>query len=187
MRVAITGGIAEGKSTVMAIIAELGHATASSDAMARRVFSEPDVQAQLAAAAGLTTSTVTPAELRAAITASDEVRKRVNAIMHPRVRAAMDDSAARFHEVPLLIEACLYGRYDRVWVVTCGAEEQRRRLVARLGDDATADALIASQLPTAVKEAFADKIIRSDQPLDAMRAHVELLVSRVRIALGDAE
>jgi dephospho-CoA kinase len=187
MRVAITGGIAEGKSTVMAIVAELGHATASSDAIARRVFSEPEVQARLAAAAGLDAPAIAPAELRAAITASDAVRKRVNAIMHPRVRAAMDDSPARFHEVPLLIEACLYGRYDRIWVVTCGAEEQRRRLIARLGDPATADALIASQLPTAAKEAFADEIIRSDQSLDAMRAHVELLVSRVRAASVAAE
>ncbi|MGV3614337.1 MAG: dephospho-CoA kinase [Fimbriimonas sp.] len=180
MKVAITGGIAEGKSTVMAMIAALGHATVSSDALAREVFHDVEVQALLSEAAGLGGATVTPAELRAAITASDEVRQRVNRIMHPRVRARMDASGATFHEVPLLIEACLYGRYDQVWVVTCGPKEQRRRLAARLGDTEAVDALIASQIPTPVKVAFADEVLESDSGIEAVREKVARLVSALK-------
>lgn len=172
----MTGGIAEGKSTVMEMIRTMGHATASSDAMAREVFNDPQVQPLLAQLIGAPSGRVTPAELRAAMADSEEVRRAVNRTMHPRIREKMSASAAPFHEVPLLIEACLYGRYDRVWVVTCGRDEQRRRLIARLGDDAAADALIASQLPTEVKVAFADRVIDTALSVGEVEAVVRLYV-----------
>lgn len=184
MRIAITGGIAEGKSTVMEMIRGLGHATASSDAMAREVFHDPAVQALLAELVGTDAGIVTPPELREAMAASDEVRKAVNRIMHPRIRSLMMSSEASFHEVPLLIEACLYGRYDGVWVVTCGPDEQLRRLSTRLGDEAKAAALIGLQLSSEVKVAFADRVIDSAQSLPQVEAAVRRLIGEVAAA-GD--
>jgi dephospho-CoA kinase len=84
----------------------------------------------------------------------------------------MEESSAMVHEVPLLIEACLYGCYDVVWVVSCGHEEQRRRLALRLGSEEAAEAFLQTQLPTRAKLAFADLVIRSDRPLRAMREAV---------------
>jgi dephospho-CoA kinase len=72
-------------------------------------------------------------------------------------------------EVPLLIETCIQSLFERVWVATCGPEEQERRLVERLGDAGAARRLVASQLPTVVKCAFADQAIRTDQPLSSVQ------------------
>ena len=168
MPVAITGGIAEGKSTVLQMLAELGYRTGSSDEVSREVYIEPDVQAALAAAAGLPVP-VDRAELRAAIAERPVLRRQVNAIMHPRIRARMRENDAQFVEVPLLVEACLQAEYRRVWVVTCGPEEQLLRLVRRYGDEAHARAVMASQLPSSVKNAFADLTIRTNAPLEAVR------------------
>ena len=179
MRVAVTGGIAEGKSTVVAMLAEYGCSTVSSDQLAREVFQLPDVQPLLARAARLSGDTVSPTQLRAAIAADDLVRHRVNRIMHPRVRARMDAAEAGVHEVPLLFEACLYGRYDQVWVVTCGPEEQLRRLIHRIGNEETARSLIASQLSSEVKVAFADRVIDSRMSVPEMQGYVAHLAQSV--------
>jgi len=179
VRIAITGGIAEGKSTVVAEFARLGMATESADVVARAVFYEPDVQRLLAEAIAQEGDSVTPAGVRSAIAVSDVVRRKVNRVMHPRIRARMDASPALIHEVPLLFEACLYGRYDRVYVVTCGDEVQLRRLTERLGDSATARAIIASQLPTGVKIAFADGVIRTDRSMGELLEHIDRLAAEL--------
>lgn len=177
MRVAITGGIAEGKSTVLAMLAEAGFSTTSADAVAREVFTRPDVQASLAGLLGVP-GPVDRAELRAAM-AAPHVRAQVNALTHPRIRAEIEERAADFDEIPLLIEACLFGRYDEVWLVTCGLEEQQRRLIERYGEEGAQRALDQAQLPTRAKMPFAHAIIRTNRPLGDVRSNVlEILAAR---------
>ncbi len=171
MRVAVTGGIAEGKSTVVGYLREAGYPTFSSDADAREIFGDPEVNALLARAASLPAPLERDA-LRAAILRDPAIRRSVNRIMHPRVRAAQRARARGFFEVPLLIEACLQGEYDRVWVVTCGPEEQRRRLRERLGDELSVEGLLAAQLPTVTKLAFSDLAVRTNEPPERVRSVV---------------
>jgi dephospho-CoA kinase len=176
--VAVTGGIAEGKSTVLAELASMGHSTASADLLAREIFSDPQTNARLAAIAG-TGGQILPAELRASMLASREIRRQVNRVMHPLVAQAIDRSGAQFVEVPLLIETCLQGDFDRVWVVTCGAEEQRRRLLERYRDESTVIAILAAQMPARAKIPFSDSIIRTNRPLQ----HVRRLLSEALAVL----
>jgi dephospho-CoA kinase len=168
MKVAITGGIAEGKSTVLALLAELGYRTDSSDAVAREVFQLPEVQARLAEIAGLPLPVDRPS-LRQALADRPHLRRAVNALMHPLIRARLRASDAQFVEVPLLLEACLQTEYAKVWVAACGREEQHRRLLERYGDPAHAEAIVASQLPTRVKIAFSDLTIRTNESLESVR------------------
>jgi dephospho-CoA kinase len=168
MRVAITGGIAEGKSTVLGYLRDGGYPTFSSDVIAREIFEDPEVNALLARAAALPPPVGREA-LREAILRDPSVRRSVNRIMHPRVGAAQRAHPRGFFEVPLLVEACLQGEFDRVWVVTCGAIEQRRRLRERLGEEAVVEGLLAAQLPTEVKVAFADLVLRTNEPPDRVR------------------
>ncbi len=179
MRVAITGGVGEGKSTVLQFVADLGFAVASADAIAREVFSQPQVHSQIALAAGLTPP-VAPADLRRVIASSPEIRRAVNRITHPRIHAAILSSPAQFLEIPLLIEACVYAQFECVWVVTCGAREQRRRLLARYGDASAVEAILGAQLPTRAKIAFANRVIRTNQP----PGHVRGVVSEAVAELG---
>lgn len=163
-RVGLTGGIGEGKSTVLAMIASEGYEVASADAIARELFSDPEVNSQLAEIAGLRGS-ISPAELRDAIGRSAETRRRVNRLMHPLVVGRISTGTARFIEVPLLIETCMQDSFDRIWVVTCGVVEQRKRLLERYRDPNTVSALLSAQLPTKAKIPFADSIFRTNSPV----------------------
>lgn len=168
MRIAITGGIAEGKTTVLNWIREAGWPTCSSDDAAREVVNDPAVQRELARIAGLQVP-IQPAALREAILSSSEVRRAINRLLHPLIGRVTAKSEAVFHEVPLLFEACLQNRYDQVWVVHCGEEEQKRRLVARYGDEATVERLLSLQLPAKSRLIFADREIRTNSNLDTVR------------------
>lgn len=177
MRIAITGGIAEGKSTVLGYLRDMGYSTASSDAIARQVFAQEATQEAIAALLGVP-APVAPEKLGEAISASHAVRRAVNRITHPLILAAIDREKAQFIEVPLLIETCLYGFFDRVWVVTCGREEQLRRLTLRLGSEKAASAFLRTQLPSEVKSAFADEIIRTNPPEEIVNSLVRTTVTR---------
>jgi dephospho-CoA kinase len=110
--------------------------------------------------------------LRQAITTNPQLRREINRVFFPRILSRLEELAPAFVEVPLLCEACLQGAFSRVWVVTCGRDEQRRRLMARYGDASRVSGLIGSQLATAVKLAFADLIVRTNEPLQAVNAFV---------------
>jgi dephospho-CoA kinase len=100
------------------------------------------------------------------------VRREMNRILHPEILDRLVTSGAQVFEVPLLIESCLQGLFRRVWVVTCGADEQFRRLEARLGDQVLAARVIGSQLPSEVKCSFADHIVRTNQPPFSVHSEV---------------
>src|SRR5579872_1266297 len=145
-RVGVTGGIAEGKSTVLRYLREAGYSVASADDIARKVSAEPDVRAQIGRLAGLT-SDFTTAELRHHLMSDIGLRRALNAALHPRIIAELRATSADFVEVPLLIETAIQSSFDEIWVVTCGAEEQVARLNLRTGDEAVSKQFLALQLP----------------------------------------
>jgi len=176
MLTAITGGIAEGKSTVLSILSDMGYKTLSADASARELFDDPDVNRQLAEAAGVRGG-IGPLDLRRAISGDPAVRRSVNRIMHPLVMNRIRSQQADFVEIPLLLEACLQGQFECIWVVTCGIGEQMNRLALRYGDRSEAEALIATQLRTTAKIPFADVVLRTNCPLEAVRRHISVALA----------
>jgi dephospho-CoA kinase len=170
-RIAVTGGIAEGKSTVIGYLAAAGYSVASADAIAKEVFVRSEVQQSLRLLLG-GAGPVNSDELRIAISKDTGLRRRVNACMHVPILHGLAQSKATFVEIPLLIETCTMGLYDRVWVVTCGAKEQLRRLRQRLLAEEAAAALLVTQLPTAAKSAFADVIIRTNEREESVQRYV---------------
>ncbi|MCW5939793.1 MAG: dephospho-CoA kinase [Fimbriimonadaceae bacterium] len=162
VRLAVTGGIAEGKSTVVAELERLGLRAVSADTVAKEVMEVPEILAEVARASGLATPLDREA-LRLNLASDPRSRRAVNAIVHGETARRLLSADADVAEVPLLIEACLQWAFQRVWVVTCGPVEQRKRMVARCGDEVLADRLIATQLPTTTKLAFADAILRTDR------------------------
>ncbi|MCB8933749.1 MAG: dephospho-CoA kinase [Fimbriimonadaceae bacterium] len=163
MRLAITGGIAEGKSTVAAYLASWGVPVVSADEIARDVYRGARLQAWLASEFD-GEAPVERDRVRARVARDAEFRRALNARMHPEVIERIFSSGAIAVEIPLLVEACLQRFFPRVWVVTCGEDEQLRRLAARLNSVEKARALIETQLPTRVKIAFADRVIRTNAP-----------------------
>lgn len=186
-RVAVTGGIAEGKSTVLQIAADQGYATVSADAIGREVFAEPETQQSIRKALDLEHSPDLRTSVRELIAADRAARARLNEITHPEILARMfaqyPERTIVLYEVPLLIETCIQRLFDQTWVVTCGKVEQLRRLTERLGDQAQAEALIAAQIPTRAKFAFADLVIRTDIEMPLVHRTVVAALS----VLGDPD
>ena len=171
MRIAITGGIAEGKSTVLRYCAAAGYKTASSDEVAREVFDFADVQVLLAELLQ-SSGPVDRATLRTRLALAPALRREINKIMHPRILQALREKDAQIWEVPLLIETCIHDEFDRIWVATCGPEEQLSRLVARIGNEELAQRLLSTQLPSRAKCAFADRIIRTNERESRVQQYV---------------
>jgi dephospho-CoA kinase len=167
---AVTGGLAEGKSTVLGELGRLGVSTQSADAIVARLMEDPGVRAQVMRAAGLAEGSG-PEALRRAVWTDQDIRRRVNAVLHRPVLKAVRREPAQAVEVPLLVEACLPDEFTWVWVVTCGEEEQRRRLARRWGSAEAAMALRA-QLPTRAKAPFADAVLRTNLPRGTVSTHV---------------
>jgi dephospho-CoA kinase len=176
MRIAVTGGIAEGKSTVLATVREMGIPVYSADDEARALLSRPVWQERVAAALGLSL----PLDrnlVRTRILESDEARRTLNGILHRPILNTLLGHSEGFFEVPLLVETCAMGRFDQVWVATCGLAEQQRRLRDRVGDEALVEKLLATQLPTRAKTPFADVIVRTDRPPLSVSEYVRKMVS----------
>lgn len=167
----MTGGIAEGKSTVLEVLSGLGVAIASADLIAAEVLERPHVRAKIAGQVRLSRD-FSRADLRTAMHESPAARRAVNSTLHPLVLEEIARSGAQAIEVPLLCEACLTDAFTYVWVVTCGPEEQLRRLKARLGSESEAVSTLAWQLPTRAKLPFADAIVRTNCERADVHSHV---------------
>ena len=193
LRVGLTGGIASGKSTVSALLAEYGAVVIDSDLLAREVVAAGTTGlAEVVIAFGPDMVTVDGELDRTAMgrrAFSDaEARGRLEAIIHPRVRARAAELEAEVaadavvvHDIPLLVETGQEGRFDIVVVVDAPADVQTERLVRTrgMGED-EARSRIAAQADRAERLAAADHVIVNDVSAEHLRAAVEGLWDKLR-------
>ena len=184
-RVGLTGGVASGKSTVSAILAELGAVVIDADLLARDGAAPGSAGlAEVVAAFGPTVLTETGELDRPAlgvIVFADESRRReLEAIIHPRVRAraAELESAAPpdslvVHDIPLLVETGRAGEFDAVIVVDVPEQTQIDRMVTLRGmTEQDARAMIAAQASREQRVAAATYVIDNSGSLEDLRARV---------------
>jgi dephospho-CoA kinase len=145
MRVGLTGGVASGKSTVAALLRELGAVVVDSDVLAREVV-EPGTPG-LAAVVEAFGPAVLDADgrldrpaLGALVFGDEPARRRLEGILHPLIRAraaeleaAAPDGAVVVHDIPLLVETGQADRFDVVVVVDVPVETQVGRMVRDRG------------------------------------------------------
>jgi len=168
--VGLTGGIACGKSYVLRRLAAAGLETLDLDAVAHDVMAPggaayPDVVAAFGPTILTPGGAVDRARLAELVFADAGARARLNALVHPRVRAEEARRAASADRGPgtvvvtdaaLLVEAGVHLRFHRLVVVHCPPALQRRRLRERDGlDAAAAEARLAAQMPIEEKRRFA--------------------------------
>ena len=182
-RIAITGGVAEGKTTVLRIFESLGAQAISSDQLAATLLAPgTEVWEQLIREFGQAITAADGALARerlAALAFGDPaIRRRLNRMMHPAaVQALQAHLQARepsptpiFVEVPLLIEVALQGMFDAIVVVQATPALQRQRLLARGLSLPRARQILRAQLPTRCKTVFADWVIRTHGSLEQVEA-----------------
>lgn len=188
--VALTGGIASGKSAVADAFAELGIAVADADVAAREavaVGSEGLAEAVAAFGPGILDAqgALDRAKMRQRIFGDDDARARLEAIVHPRVRIALRrrcetaTSAYVLVAIPLLAEVggrTAYPWLNRILIVDVPPSAQRERLMRRDGIDAMlADRMIAAQADRSKRLAIADDVLVNDADLATLRQQVETL------------
>lgn len=160
MRIAVTGGIAEGKSTLLKLLAGMGFECASADAAARDIFFDPSVQRDLAYLLGVEAE-VSPQLLRTMIASDDALRREINLLLHPRIMALVLQQTATFFEIPLLIETCLQAQFDAIWVAKCSPETKLQRLEER-GIKEPSNQMFQVQFESEARLAFADSVFDTD-------------------------
>ena len=192
---ALTGGIASGKSTIAARLAELGAVIVDADQIVRDVQSPgSEVLARIADTFGAEViapdGTLDRAALGARVFGDDTALASLNAIVHPVVRA---ESARRFaaafeadadavvvYDVPLLVEARVDDPWDLIVVADAPAALRERRLVELRGMEAAqAKARIAAQVSDEQRRAVADVLIDTTGTLEGTRSQVDALWERV--------
>jgi len=196
-RVALTGGIASGKSTVAELFAALGVPVIDTDVIAREVV-EPGQPALAAVVAAFGPGVLDAAgridrpRMRERIFADPDARRRLEAIMHPAIRAEMarQSLAAGGHYqvlvIPLLAEGGRRDHVDRVLLVDVPEELQVQRLMTRDGvTRAQAEASLRAQATRAARLALADDVISNTGAADDLRAAVAGLDLKYR-RLADA-
>lgn len=181
---AVTGGIATGKSTFSRELAARINAVlyCADESVSRLLAGDAVVRGEVIRALGPESYTgdhPNRAWLRDRVFGDDAARHRLEAILHPRVKSQWEAAggecrrSGRFFvaDVPLLYEAGAAGFFDAVICVSCSREVRWARLMMRPGIDAgTGKKMIASQLPLATKEGSSHYLIWNDGVIDALKA-----------------
>ncbi|RYB90851.1 dephospho-CoA kinase [Nocardioides glacieisoli] len=186
VRVGLTGGIASGKSSVSAILAELGAVVIDADLIAREVVARgtPGLDAVVAEFGPelLTSEGDLDRPAMGALVFGDAAeRKRLEAIIHPLVHARSaeleaeaGDHAVVVHDIPLLAEVGRAGSFDEVIVVDAPADLQVSRMVEDRGwTREDAESRIAAQATREDRLAIATHVIENTGTLSDLRARVE--------------
>jgi len=175
-RIAVTGSIASGKSTIVRMMEECGLRTASADDVARDVFSDPKIQHEISLALGVP-EPLERGALRALISDDPAARRTLNRVTHPEIVQRIAAIDADVLEIPLLFESCLFGAFDRIWLAWCEPDVQLARLTERTGDVELAKGLIRTQVPLPAKVVFADVVVRTNFPLANVHDYVSKMLS----------
>jgi dephospho-CoA kinase len=175
MLVGLTGGLASGKSHVGRLLSELGCFLIRADELGHQVL-EPGGEAYEGAVALFGVGILNPDKsinrraLAARVFADPEALEKLNALVHPAVRARAQALAQAYFErnpdgicvveAAILVETGSYKDYDRLIVATCRPEQQIERAMAR--DGLTREEVLARlqrQIPLQEKLKYADYVI----------------------------
>lgn len=185
LRVALTGNIASGKSTVARVWARHGARVIDADVLARRAVERGSpglarVVEEFGAGVLAPDGELDRAALRRVVFADPGARARLEAIVHPevaRLRAEEEARAARegvgivVNDIPLLFEVGLQDAFDLVVLVDAPVEVRLARLVELRGvEEGEARRMIEAQLPAEVKRARADYVIDNGGTLAELEA-----------------
>lgn len=185
--IALTGGIASGKTAVAKLFEQLGVPVLDTDQIARDVV-EPGTTtlAKLVDTFGAeildASGRLDRRRMRERVFANPQDRARLEAIVHPAIRAELARRSTnaggvyQIHVIPLLVEGGRARDYDRVLVVDCPRELQLSRLMKRDGaSEEQANAILAAQATREQRLAIADDVITNTGTFEDLERKVAAL------------
>ncbi|HEC17679.1 MAG TPA: dephospho-CoA kinase [Sedimenticola sp.] len=195
--IGLTGGIGSGKTTVCKLFSDLGVPIIDADLAAREVV-EPGRPGLDRIVRHFGPEVLTPdgaldrAKLRERVFSDETARKELERILHPLIRARMNDQLARLQApyvilaIPLLLEAGQRDQVDRVLVIDAGESQQIARACRRDGqDEARVRAILKAQCSRKDRLAAADDVIYNTGGLEELKPQVVQMHNHyLRLAAG---
>ena len=192
MIIALTGGIGSGKSEAARHFAALGVPVVDTDVISHALTAQgAPMLAQIANTIGTefisAEQTLDRAKLRAHVFANPAERLKLEALLHPTIRATalqqLTENASRLQPdyqilvVPLLFEGNSFKHMaDKTLVIDCAEETQIARTMARSGlSAAEVQAIIAAQATRATRRQLADLVIENNGSVDALHTAIDNL------------
>lgn len=191
--IGLTGGIGSGKSTVAALLAELGATVIDADKIGHEIYAPGTEGFRLVAEAfgpGVVAGdgTIDRRALGAIVFGDPAALARLNALVHPLIGMAIREriAAAQATGGPIVVEAAImieagWRFFDRIWLVSVRPETAIARVVASRGlsrDEVTRR--LAAQMPDEERRKVAALVIENDGSLDDLRRKVEAAWRSVR-------
>lgn len=201
LKVALTGGLCCGKSTVAAELQRLGCPVLDADQIGHRFLlsgnpAHDEIVQYFGPAFLHESGAIDRRRLGERVFSNAEDRRRLNQILHPRIMAVIERELAELEqqghpvgivEAALLVEEGLYTRFDQLVVVTCKPEQKIQRFQARTGGSREeALARIRAQWPDDAKARLADFVIDNSGDRASLRLQVENLFSCLNASSASA-
>ena len=195
LRLGLTGGIASGKSTVAAMLREMGFTVLEADSVAHQLIAPGlpaygEIVREFGSSVVNADNTIDRSALGAIVFADRAKLDILNAIVHPKVEAQLAAEfeklqkdrtrKAAFVEAALIVEAGLHKNLDGVVVVWCKPEQQLVRLIERGLSHDEARKRIAAQLPLEEKLRYATEKIDSSDSLANTRRQAQALTAKLK-------
>lgn len=195
IKLALTGSIGMGKSTVARMFEAAGIPVFDADAEVRLLQADgaPMLeQIETAFPGTVIYGALDRDKLAAAVLGRSDELKRLEALLHPAVRDARDrfvaghtDAPALLFDIPLLFETDGQAEFDKLIVVSAPAEVQRARVLDRAGmSSAKLNAILSRQMPDHEKRARADFIVDTGCDLSTTEAQVRDIIACLGIKPG---
>ena len=187
----LTGGVGMGKSTAARLLKKVGLPVVDSDDLAREAV-QPGTEglAEIADEFGegflKADGSLDRDKMASKVFQDEAARKRLEAIIHPRVRTVWEKQIDQWREqkrpvgvvvIPLLFEVDLQDSFDAVLCVACTANTQRARLRERNWNDAQITARIAAQMDIAQKMDLADHVLWNEGAPELLMDQIKEILS----------
>jgi dephospho-CoA kinase len=187
----LTGGIGMGKSVAARFFRKRGAQVVDADELAHQLV-EPGQPALAEIQTVFGRNVVAPGgqlrrdELAQIVFADPAARKKLEAILHPRIQACWlaqietwrrEDRPLAVAVIPLLFETKSESRFDKTVCVACSAAHQRQRLLERGWTPEQIQQRIAAQWPIGEKIAHADFVVWTDGSLETHAQQIERIIA----------
>jgi len=181
-KIAITGNLATGKSTVLKILKNMGFPVFSCDEAVRKLYEEEEVKKKVLEIFGKEVlrpnGELNKRKILEKILENQKLKKSLENLIHPLVKEKLlkfleenKEKKLVFLEVPLLFEVGWESLFDEIWVTTCSEKTQKERILKKGLDIETGKKILKHQKP--LKEKKAHKVIFTDKDLEELEKEIK--------------
>ncbi|HTA94850.1 MAG TPA: dephospho-CoA kinase [Verrucomicrobiae bacterium] len=189
----LTGGVGMGKSTAAGFFLQRGARLIDTDEIARELVrpGQPalaEIKKEFGEGIISSIGELKRAELAQIVFTDTVARKKLEAILHPRIREhwlaqieiwRKEDCPLAVVVIPLLFETQAESQFDKIICVACSAKTRRERLLARKWTSEQINQRIAAQMPVEEKIARADFVVWTDGDLDAHARQLDRILAKL--------